>query len=73
MKGSDAMENDIVEPEDIQIVKHTTYVAIEVQEQLLHQILKTIYFIKYMTTQTVSHFAVYGIATPIGDTSKGRK
>ncbi len=62
-----------VEPEDVQIVKHTTYVAIEVQEQLLQQILKTIYFIKYMTTQIVSHFAGYGIATPTRDTSKGRK
>ncbi len=29
MKGGDAMEIDIVEPKDIQIVEHTTYVAIE--------------------------------------------
>jgi hypothetical protein len=29
MKGGDAMENDIVEPKNIQIVEHTTYVAIE--------------------------------------------
>ncbi len=29
MKGGDAMENDIVELENIQIVEHTTYVDIE--------------------------------------------
>ncbi len=32
MKGGDAMDNDIVELNYVQIVEHTTYVAIEMQE-----------------------------------------
>jgi hypothetical protein len=63
MKGKAILEEVLVEHENVQPMKQTKVISIEVQQQLYQHVPTTIECIEYMTTPIISQSIMFHIAT----------